>query len=167
VALLREHQERLARRVPVDDFDAQRARLCIEAIERYRELHPRLELAGVVASPVGEEPPPLEMSGVYIRVWPQVVLQSVDRRGQVHVGVMKLYFSKHHPLEERAGEYIATLLQAFTEQHLGVLGQVDERLVRVVDVFAGREFQAPHARTRRMNDVQLACEEIAARWPLQ
>ena len=32
---------------------------------------------------------------------------------------------------------------------------------------AGREYLAPKARTRRLSDVQLACEEIAARWPVQ
>lgn len=166
-ALLRKHQHRLATTVYADAFEAQRAQLCLEAIEHYRALHPRLGLHAVVASEVGHEPPPLLMAGVSIRVWPQVVLQAVDRQGHNKVGVMKLYFSKHHPLDERSGQYIATLLQAFAEQHLAALGPVDARLVRVVDVFAGREYLAPKARTRRLSDVQLACEEIAARWPVQ
>ncbi|HEX8824448.1 MAG TPA: hypothetical protein VF794_31290 [Archangium sp.] len=166
-ALLRQHQHRLVTGVHLDEFEAHRAQLCVEAIERYRELHPRLGLRGVVASEVGHEPPPLLMAGVSIRVWPQVVLQAMDRHGHNKVGVMKLYFSKHHPLDERSGQYIATLLGAFAEQHLGSLGPVDTRLVRVVDVFAGREYLAPKARTRRLCDVQLACEEIAARWPVQ
>jgi hypothetical protein len=166
-ALLRKHQNRLATTVYADEFEAHRAQLCVEAIEHYRALHPRLGLQGVVASEVGHEPPPLLIAGVSIRVWPQVVLQAVDRQGHNRVGVMKLYFSKHHPLDERSGQYIATLLQAFAEQHLGELGPVDPRLVRVVDVFAGREYLAPKARTRRLSDVQLACEEIAARWPVQ
>jgi hypothetical protein len=166
-ARLRKQQHRLATTVYAHAFDAHRARLCIEALEHYRALHPRLGLHGVVASEVGHEPPALQMAGVSIRVWPQVVLQSVDRHGHNKVGVMKLYFSKHHPLDERSGQYIATLLQAFAEQHLGSLGPVDPRLVRVVDVFAGREYSAPKARTRRLGDVQRACEEIAARWPVQ
>jgi hypothetical protein len=166
-ALLRQHQHRLATTVYAQAFDAQRAQLCIEAIDHYRALHPRLGLHGVVASEVGHEPPALRMAGVSIRVWPQVVLQAVDRQGLDKVGVMKLYFSKHHPLEERSGQYIATLLQAFAEQHLCALGAVESRLVRVVDVFAGREYQAPKARTRRLGDVERACEEIAARWPVQ
>jgi hypothetical protein len=166
-ASLRQHQHRLATTVFAEEFEAHRAQLCIEALERYRQLHPRLGLQGVVASEVGNEPPPLCMAGVSIRVWPQVVLQSVDRLGHPKVGVMKLYFSKHHPLDERSGQYIATLLQAFAEQHLAPLGPVDPRLVRVVDVFAGREYLAPKARTRRLCDVQVACEEIAARWPVQ
>ncbi|MGZ3461673.1 MAG: hypothetical protein ACXU86_24545 [Archangium sp.] len=166
-ALLRQHQHRLATTVFEEAFEAHRAQLCIEAIERYRELHPGLGLRGMVASEVGHEPPALQVAGVSIRVWPQVVLQSVDRHGHNQVGVMKLYFSKHHPLDERSGQYIATLLQAFAEQHLAPLGPVEPKLVRVVDVFAGREYLPPKARTRRLCDVQLACEEIAARWPVQ
>jgi hypothetical protein len=166
-AILRQHQHRLATSVFADDFDTQRARLCIEALEHYRKLHPHLGLQGVVATEVGDEPPALQMAGVSIRVGPQVVLQSVDRNGHNKVGVMKLYFSKHHPLDERSGQYIATLLQAFAEQHLGPLGPIEPRLVRVVDVFAGKEFLPPKARVRRLCDVQRACEEIAARWPMQ
>jgi len=166
-AVLRQHQHRLATTVFAEEFEAHRAQLCIEAIEHYRQLHPRLGLQGVVASEVGHEPPPLRVAGVGIRVWPQLVLQSVDRHGHNKVGVMKLYFSKHHPLDERSGQYIATLLQAFAEQHLAPLGPVDPRLVRVVDVFAARDYLAPKARSRRLCDVQVACEEIAARWPVQ
>ncbi len=166
-SLLRQHQHRLATTVYEEEFDAHRAQLCIEAIERYRALHPSLGLGGVVASEVGDEPPALQVAGVSIRVWPQVVLQTLDRHGNNKVGVMKLYFSKHHPLDERSGQYIATLLQAFAEQHLAPLGPVDPKLVRVVDVFAGREYLAPKARERRLCDVRLACEEIAARWPVQ
>jgi hypothetical protein len=166
-ALLRQHQHRLATTVYSQEFDAHRAQLCIEAIDHYRTLHPRLGLHGVVASEVGHEPPALEVAGVSIRVWPQVVLQAVDRHGHHKVGVMKLYFSKRHPLDERSGQYIAMLLQAFAEQHLSSLGPVEPRLVRVVDVFAGREYLAPKARARRLCDVERACEEIAARWTVQ
>lgn len=165
-AILRQHQHRLATTVFADDFDAQRARLCIEAIEHYRQLHPHLGLADVIATEVGDHPPALEMAGVSIRVSPQVVLQTLDRLDHNRVGVMKLYFSKHHPLDERSGQYIATLLEAFCAQHLGPLGPVDARLVRVVDVFAEREYTAPRAHTRRLCDVERACEEIAARWPI-
>jgi hypothetical protein len=166
-AVLRQHQHRLATTVYEDAFEAHRAQCCLQALEHYRALHPRLGLHGLISSEVGAEPPPLEMASVSIRVWPQVVLQSVDRHGHNRVGVLKLYFSQHHPLDERSGQYIATLLRAFAEQHLALLGPVEPRLVRVVDVFAGRAFLPPRARARRLHDVHLACEEIAARWPRQ
>jgi hypothetical protein len=106
------------------------------------------------------------VAGVTISVRPEVILQMVDRRGEAKVGLLKLYFAKWHPLDERSGQYIATLLQSFAEQHLKHLGPVEHRLIRVVDVFAGTLFEAPKANTRRLHDVELACEEIGALWSM-
>ncbi len=163
-SLLGRHQHRLATTVWENAFDAHRAQSCHEALEHYRALHPSLGLTGLVASAVGDEPPVLEVAGVRVDVRPQVVLQDIDARGEARVGLLKLYFSKHHPLDERSGHYIATLLRAFTEQHLAPIGPVDARRLLVVDVFAGRVYTAPRASARRLCDVRLACEEIAARW---
>ena len=58
------------------------------------------------------------------------------------------------------------MLQLFAEQNLKQRGEVDHRLVRVFDVFAGKVFAAPKAQQRRLGDVHLACEEIAARWDM-
>jgi hypothetical protein len=164
--VLRAHLERFATTVPQDDFDAHRLRLCAEALERFAEVVPKLEMEDVIVSAVGAEPPVLEVSGVAISVRPEVVLQVMDRHGHNRVGLLKLYFAKHHPLDERSGHYIATLLQSYAERHLRPLGPVEPRLVRVVDVFAGTIFSAPRAHTRRLSDVRLACEEIAERWAL-
>ncbi len=163
---LRYHQRRLLNAAPRDDFDAQRLSLCAEALQHFLASADELALTHAVASPAEAELPPMELAGVTISVRPEVVLRSVDRHGCMRSGVLKLYFSKHHPLDERSGQYIATVLQAHAEQHLKQLGPVDHRLVRVFDVFAGKVYVAPKARTRRLGDVELACEEIAARWPL-
>ena len=119
-----------------------------------------------IASPADADLPPLELSGVAISVRPEVILRSVDAQGQMRSGLLKLYFSKHTPLDEASGQYIATVLQLFAEQNLQQQGEVDHRLVRVFDVFAGKVFVAPKAQLRRLGDVQLACEEIAARWDM-
>ena len=163
-AVLRRHQHRLATTVFGHVFDAQRAESCLEALEAWRRVHPGLGLGGLVLTEVGAEPPALRLEGVEVHVRPQVVVQEVDERGESRIGVLKLYFSKHHPLEERSGQYIATLLEAFCEQHLGVLGPIEPKRVMVVDVFAARAWTAPKARARRLCDVRRACEEIAARW---
>ncbi|MBU8897330.1 hypothetical protein DRW03_16980 [Corallococcus sp. H22C18031201] len=166
VSVLREHQRRFACSVPQSEFEAQRLQLCSEALERFADLVPWLELDDAIISAVGAEPPVLEMAGVTISVRPEVVLQKLDRHGNPRVGLMKLYFSKHHPLDERSGQYIGTMLQRFSEQHLCRLGPADHRLTYVVDVFAGTIFVAPRAHIRRLSDVVLACEEIAERWAL-
>ncbi|MET0404690.1 MAG: hypothetical protein ABW123_19905 [Cystobacter sp.] len=163
-SLLRRHQHRLATTVYPSEFDAHRAESCIEAIEAWRHIHPSLGLGRLIVTSVGEEPPTLDVAGVSVQVRPQVVLQEMDAHGDCQVGLLKLYFSKHHPLDERSGQYIATLLRAYAEQHLTPLGPPDSRRMLVVDVFAGRAYTAPRARARRLCDVRLACEEIAARW---
>ncbi|MFP2926689.1 hypothetical protein ACLESO_16070 [Pyxidicoccus sp. 3LG] len=161
--ILRYHQRRLLNAQPESDFDAHRLALCAEALQRCLVAADGLATQAV-ASPVNEELPPLEVSGVAISVRPEVLLRSVDAQGQMRSGLLKLYFSKHTPLDERSGQYIATVLHRYAEQRLEQRGPVDPRLVGVFDVFAGNLFFAPRAQQRRMNDVHLACEEIAARW---
>ncbi|XXF80845.1 hypothetical protein P2318_14120 [Myxococcaceae bacterium GXIMD 01537] len=163
---LRYHQRRLLNAAPQSDYDAHRLALCAEALQRFLKSSDELALSHAVASPAEAELPPMELSGVTISVRPELILRSVDRHGSMRSGVMKLYFSKHHPLDERSGQYIATVLNVYAQQHLQQLGPVDHRLVRVFDVFAGKVHVAPKAQTRRLGDLELACEEIAARWPV-
>jgi hypothetical protein len=161
--ILRYHQRRLLNAAPESDFDAHRLALCAEALQRCLVSVDGLA-SHAVASPADADLPPLEVAGVAISVRPEVILRSVDAQGQMRSGLLKLYFSKHTPLDERAGQYIATVLHRYAEQHLEQRGPVDPRLVGVFDVFAGTLHFAPRAQHRRMNDVKLACEEIAARW---
>ena len=163
--ILRYHQRRLLNARPESDYDAHRLALCAEALQRCLASSEGL-IARAVASPVEADLPPLALGGVDVSVRPEVLLRSVDSQGMMRSGLLKLYFSKHTPLDERSGQYIATVLQRYAEERLEQRGPVDPRLVGVFDVFAGRLFQAPRAQQRRMNDVVLACEEIAARWPV-
>ncbi|MFP2957613.1 hypothetical protein ACLEPN_07200 [Myxococcus sp. 1LA] len=161
--ILRYHQRRLLNAQPESDYDAHRLALCAEALQRCLVSAEGLATQAI-ASPVDSDLPPLALAGVDISVRPDVLLRSVDTQGLMRSGLWKLYFSKHTPLDERSGQYIATVLQRYAEERLEQRGPVDSRLVGVFDVFAGRLFQAPRAQQRRMNDVRLACEEIAARW---
>ncbi|MCE9667023.1 hypothetical protein LY474_04270 [Myxococcus stipitatus] len=163
--ILRYHQRRLLNAQPESDFDAHRLALCAEALQRCLVAAEGI-VARAVASPAEAELSPLEVAGVAINARPEVLLRAVDGQGQMRSGLLKLYFSKHAPLDERAGQYIATVLHRFAEERLEQRGPVDPNLVGVFDVFAGRLFVAPRAQQRRLNDVQLACEEIAERWHL-
>ncbi len=165
-AILRYHQHRLINAIPESDFDAHRFALCAEALQHFLKASGELALTNAVASPADEGLPPLALAGVSINVRPELLLRSVDRHGMMRSGLLKLYFSKHTPLDEASGQYIATVLQLFAEQNLKQQGEVDHRLVRVFDVFAGKVFVAPKAQRRRLGDVHLACEEIAARWDM-
>ncbi|MBJ6765673.1 hypothetical protein JGU66_33380 [Myxococcaceae bacterium JPH2] len=163
-AILRHHQRLLVDAAAQNPEDAHRLAFNADAIERFRVAADELALTHAVPSPADASAPPLEVAGVSINVRPEMLLRSMDRHGEMRSGLLKLYFSMHRPLDERAGQYITTVLQEYAEQRLEQQGVVDHRLVRVFDVFAGRVFVAPRARQRRLSDVRLACEEIAARW---
>jgi hypothetical protein len=162
--ILRYHQRRMLNATPETDFDAHRLALCAEALQHFLVSADELALTNAVASPADAELPPMELAGVQINVRPEILLRSVDRHGEMHSGLLKLYFSKHTPLNEQSGQYIATVLHMYAEQHLQQKGPVDHRLVRVFDVFAGKVYVAPKAQQRRLGNLQVACAEIAACW---
>lgn len=163
--VLEAHRQRLVSSSVLDEHEARRVAFNVEALHSFEQLVPSLGLDDLLLTPAGEEPPALHMAGVTVLVRPQVVLQRMARTGGVEVGVLKLYFSKTHPMAERAAEYVATTLHLYAEQHLAALGPTDAGLCRVVDVFAGRVYRAPKAMTRRVQDMAHACEEIGERWP--
>jgi hypothetical protein len=162
--ILRYHQRRMLNATPESDFDAHRLSLCAEALQHFLASADELALTNAVASPAGSEFPPMALAGVTINVRPEILLRSADRYGQMHSGLLKLYFSKHTPLNEQSGQYIATVLHMYAEQHLQQKGPVDHRLVRVFDVFAGKVYVAPKAQQRRLGNLEVACAEIAACW---
>lgn len=164
--ILRYHQRRMLNAKAETDFDAHRLVLCAEALQCFLASADELALTNAVASPTDAELPPMALSGVMINVRPELILRSVDRHGQMHSGLLKLYFSKHTPLTEQSGQYIATVLHMYAEQHLQQRGPVDHRLVRVFDVFAGKVYVAPKAQQRRLGNLELACAEIAACWSM-
>jgi hypothetical protein len=116
--ILRYHQRRMLNATPETDFDAHRLALCAEALQHFLVSADELALTNAVASPADVDLPPMELAGVQINVRPEILLRSVDRHGEMHSGLLKLYFSKHTPLNEQSGQYIATVLHLYAEQHL-------------------------------------------------
>jgi hypothetical protein len=153
----------LAAVVPESEFEAQKVQLCTEAIDAFEDSLDVIDLDGLDISAGQPDPDQLDFAGVNVSVRPEVVLTGKDRNGP-RIGCLKLYFGKTGPLDEAAGPYVSTVLAKFAERNLATKARVDEKIVLTLDVFAGRAFPAPKARTRRLDDVAAACEEIAARW---
>lgn len=161
VAVLEAARTRLADGTPKSEFDAERRQLCIEAIGAFEDVVDGLELDGLSLTAASSSAPHLAFAGVDISVRPEA---TISRRGRsaLHVGCLKLYFSKSCPLDDRAGAYASTMLAEFGRANLS--GKLDEELLMTIDVFSRRVFHAPRARSRRIEDVVAACEEIAIRW---
>lgn len=138
---------------------------CAEAIDAFARLDRHLGLgneAEFYSAP--SKPHHLEIGGVDISVAPDVLVR-VTRRGREQWGAVKLYFAKgaDYQLQEDGARFVATLL------HEWCSGTRDGESARPsfslsVDVFRGRVVAAPTARTRRLEDIEASCEEIARAW---
>lgn len=136
-----------------------------DALECFLDLSGALPLDGVDYEKGDADPPKLTFSGVDVSVRPDLLV-SFDRRGTRCVGALKFHFirSDENALEQRGSEYVATLLHRWLSLH----GPRDRRPMHShclsVDVFRGTIVPAPGSATRRLSEIEAACEEIAARW---
>lgn len=155
--------ERLTLAPSATEWEAQRKRLCVAALERFLDVASEIDLRGQTATAGGNDQPRLQVGGIDVSVRPEVILHGTTRSGEPVCGAIKLYFSKTIPLSPEGGEYVATVVHQFVDTLVDP-GQADPRLCRVVDVFGGRVFTAPRAIALRRRGVWAACEEIVRAW---
>lgn len=155
--------ERLSLAPSATEWEEQRKRLCVEALERFLDLAGSIDLSGQTATAGCNDQPRLQVGGLEVSVRPEVIVRGTNRSGLSAGGAIKLYFSKTIPLSHEGGEYVATLVHQFADTHIEP-GNADSRLCQVIDIFGGRLFTAPRASARRRRDVWAACEEIARAW---
>jgi hypothetical protein len=161
-ARLERRRAALVAATPRSPHEAEKRRACVEAITAFEAILGSLDFDLDQVEILKAEPSAsLSFSGVDVSIRPEIVLRRRNKRGTTR-GCMKLYFSKTHPLDESAGGYVSALLGTFARQENP--DEVDRGLLVVVDVFGGRIFQAPRATKRRLDDVSVACEEIANWW---
>jgi hypothetical protein len=161
--LLASEIERLSLAPSATEWEAQRKRLCVEALERFLDVADQLHLDEQTLAAGGNDQPRLQVGGLEVSVRPEILVRGTNRSGEAAGGALKLYFSKTIPLNQEGGEYVATLVHQFVDTHI-TPGLADPRLCQVIDVFGGRVFTAPRAVARRRRDLWAACEEIARAW---
>jgi len=146
------------------NYARHRANGCAEAVLRFLDLESRLDLQGMTPLHLPEHDK-LDVSGVDVSVYPDLVLEGRDQRGRPQYGALKLHFPKSHPHTEAAAEYVGTLLRVHAKAAIGERGRVREDACIVVDVFGDRVMSAPRGYIRRWRDIGAACEEIRKAWP--
>ncbi len=138
-----------------------------DALDRILDISDLLPAADGEAYKAGEQnAPKLTIAGVDISVRPDVLI-SFTRRGKKHTGAVKFHFIKNpdSALTQAGSEYVAALLMRWLEVH-GPDGTTPAHThCLCIDVFRGSAVSAPRSTTKRMNEVNAVCEEIAARWP--
>ena len=160
-ALLEARLESLRGRASEPTFSGRMAEDCLEAVERFRAIWPGLTQGSTTFVAGAHSAPALTMSGVAISVRPDLHVRW-RRRERESVGMIKLYLSKSHPLTPASASYVTAISAHYIDAQGA--GDVDPRLVQVVDVFTGQVFIAGSYHKRRLADVEAACEEIAGRW---
>lgn len=156
--------DRLGALIPGSEYEEQRIQTNIEAIDCFLEIYDSLNLEDMEVNRVSQRPPKMMISNVEISIWPEIVVRSSDRNGETRSGILKLYFSKTNPLDDRSGQYIATLLYQYAREYLEEPGKADYRLAQVIDVFTGKRYTAPRSYKRRLANIEAACQEICVLW---
>lgn len=106
----------------------------------------------------------IKISGVKVSIRPDAYLQGMVGGDSV-VGLLKLHFSKLHPIDPDAGRYITTLLHLYAEVELSGRDTLASRDHCVLlDVRHGSVHTAPECFKVRRQELEAACEEIAQRW---
>nr|WP_316700149.1 hypothetical protein [Piscinibacter gummiphilus]WOB07488.1 hypothetical protein RXV79_21570 [Piscinibacter gummiphilus] len=136
-----------------------------EALEAILGLAHKLPKDGIAYTPGQEHPPQLQIKGLNISVAPHFLLR-FEHRGVPCVGALKFHYPKSADLalEQKGGEYVATLLHQWLTLHGPRNHKPMPSHCLSIDVFRGAVVAAPNASTRRMADIAAACEEIAAHW---
>ncbi|MCA9710938.1 MAG: hypothetical protein KDK70_34170 [Myxococcales bacterium] len=145
-------------------YQRHQAHGCAEAVLRFLDLEPALDLQGMTPIHLLRHDP-LEISGVTVSVRPDLVLEGQDPRGRPTLGAIKLHFPKTHPQTEASAAYVATLLRMHAAQTMSDRGKVHQDACLVIDVFARQVVTAPRGYKRRWRDIEAACDEIRRAWP--
>lgn len=112
-----------------------------------------------------DAPPTITIGAVEVSVRPELLLR-ITQRGRELAGAIKLYTPKSFPLNQESGDYIATLVHCYCSQSTSIQNEIDYRHCYVIDVSSREIYTAPRSYSRRMADIEAACLEIAAQWPL-
>lgn len=136
-----------------------------DALDQFIALAPKLPFDGITYQRGPEHSQLLQIKGVDISVAPNFILQ-FEQRGVACVGALKVHYprSEDLALEQKGGEYVATLLHQWLVAHGPRGRRAMPSHCLSIDVFRRAVVAAPSASTRRMADVAAACEEIAAHW---
>ncbi len=148
-------------RKPSSPFEAENLQLCIEALCAFR---PRL-LDGTfkkLSFESGRSEAYLPIGGVNVSVRPDLLIPGDE------TGALKFYLVKSTPLtpdlphKPGSSSHASSMLHHWVENEFG---DADPRRCKIVDVFAGVVYTAPARYTKRRDDAQAACEELALVWP--
>jgi hypothetical protein len=144
------------------------ARLSAEAMQAFQKSYNTLGLATLICKPIALVQPTLKIAGVEVSVSLDATTHAAAKKTEEPlVGGLLLLFSKSEASANaredrcRTSALLATL---FAEQHLKGNGTADPKLGLSLDVFEGKLYRTPGSYVKRLNRLQISCEEVVLRW---
>lgn len=137
---------------------------CIEAISAFATMAHLVDTANLSLTAGPPSQVPIKIGGVDVSIRPEIIVAGLNRSGTKFSGAIKLHISKGNALDIDSGEYVSTLIHHFIDKTPLSIVKPDRTRCVVIDVFRGKVYPAPKTRTRRMQDIEAACDEIASRW---
>lgn len=156
--------DRLYTLTPTSDAEETRLRSNAEALERFLDSHEKINFQGLELRRESNDCPKLISANVEISVRPELLAAGNHRNERV-CGGLKIYFSKGGRLDETTSKYTAAVLYRYFQAHRSDLGIVKKAFCLVYDVFGESVFLPPSSTSRRFEDIDAACAEIALAWP--
>lgn len=146
------------------------ARRCIEVIEAFQASLNAFDLGGISFHPPQKDGPPLTVNGVEISVQADASAFA-PARGDVRVGQLFIrckIAQEGEAAENRRSEansHLATIAHMHALANLGDLGTPHCPTSMVLDVPRRRAVRGPSSTVRRLQNIEAACQMIAAVWP--
>jgi hypothetical protein len=150
---------------PTSDWVASDNANTITALQHFLEAAKLLPEATYIKGQ--NEAPPLVISGVEVSVRPDFILR-MTKREKTCTGTLKIHYTKDDDkaLSKSGQEYVATLCHLWATKHGPKSYAPDPSLCFSLDLFRRHLVEAPKSVTRRMAEIEIACSEIAAVWPI-
>lgn len=154
----------LHNREPGSEWEEQNKGIVLDLLGNLLDVADLLPVENVTYTELPNSQADLEIAGVSVSVRPELQIVA-EAKGVRTLGALKLYLPKTFPLDEESGAFVATTVHQHICAYPPVDLEVDHRLCLVADVPSRTVYAAPRSFTRRRNEIAVACEEIAARWP--
>jgi hypothetical protein len=103
----------------------------------------------------------VEIKGVKVSVDSDVIIKG-NYRGKTYTGALKLYFSKSNKLTSDMGKTISSVVY---EQLRTFYPDASNKHCFVYDVISSKMHFASLSYTKKIQEIQHACEDIALLWP--
>jgi hypothetical protein len=145
------------------------ARQSIEVLHALQRMRNQLAPFDFVEAP--QRQGTLRLADVEVSARADMLVHGDSRNGVPQIGSAILRMTQDDTESDSArsrrremGLYVATIARLQTDQNISSAREPANRLCMSIDVQHGEVFLAPDSNTRRMNDVQNACQFIAAMW---